>query len=214
MCGIIGYVSDKPKKEHKLILSNLMYESRIRGMHAFGLAYGEYGSTLKVKKFFKVEEACEEIMKNCFSLLIAHSRYDTSGDWKVIENNQPITIGKDVLVFNGVIRMCSKNKYEKEFNEKYTTENDGEIILKFLHDGNYKRAQELIEEKKVSYAGIHYVKQNLFAMRNIRRPLWYLSNGETQLVVSTLDIANRAMGDSFSDFEKEKVMKNKVMAIL
>jgi len=205
MCGVIGYFSEKPKAIHKEILANILLESRIRGLHSFGVACGYPGKELRVEKFFKVASARNFIRKCDYSLLIAHTRYSTSGDWKVLENNQPVVVGNNLLVFNGVIRMSTKKEYEKEFGEKYKTDNDGEIMLKLLVDKKKGMVKDVLGDDRVSYAGIHYVGGKAYVMRNSRRPLWHFWNEDMSLVFSTFDIGKRALGAEMSFFEKDEV---------
>lgn len=190
MCGIIGFAGSNLTDGVRSFLSALLKQSQIRGMHAYGVAYGYFGDSLCFKKTFDLNEIVNIIYSEQYNMLMAHTRYSTSGDWRVLANNQPISVGKDVLVFNGVVRMCSKNEYQKEFKEHYQTENDGEIVLRLMQKG--KPYGLLLRSYDVSYAGLHYIKRQLFAMRNENRPLWLARHGGNTYVASTKDIFTRS----------------------
>lgn len=191
MCGVVGFVGNKLDDGVRCFLSALVKQSQIRGMHAYGVAYGYFGHDLRVQKSFDCNDIINIVHSEKYNVLMAHTRYDTSGDWRVLENNQPINIGKDVLVFNGVVRMCSKNEYQKEFKEHYQTDNDGEIILKLIQKD--KPYDALLRSYDVSYAGLHYIKRQLFVMRNENRPLWVAHRNNNTYVASTKDIFERSV---------------------
>ena len=138
MCGIVGY---KPRKEIDLItLKELLYNSKIRGLHAFGISYYDNDGKLCVYKTLHFDEIIKEIdhnktvsWKNGF---IFHSRYSTSGDFHNHNNNMPLmesSIANAVsIVLNGVISMKTVLEYEKQFEITCFTQNDAEIFLKLL----------------------------------------------------------------------------------
>ena len=100
MCGLIGYFASSHKLEHKNILSRLFTESKVRGLHAFGVNTGK--TTLKSNH---LEDIINFIKEFKGRKLIGHTRYSTSGDYRRAENNQPVLKGDLALVFNGVIDM-------------------------------------------------------------------------------------------------------------
>jgi glutamine phosphoribosylpyrophosphate amidotransferase len=141
---------------------------------------------------FDLPAAIEFIRENTFSELIGHCRYDTSGDWKIINNNQPIVLGQSLLAFNGVVRMSTREEYQQEFQREYTTENDGEIILRMLVEED-RRLMSLLEQKRVTFAGVAHVNNKAMALRNERRPLWRALSMDVEFVFSTYDIWSRAI---------------------
>lgn len=219
MCGILGYHSYRTTEKELEILAKLFKESVIRGMHAYGFAIGSPGEELIVERHFDLRESLisltllmkEFINKEC--LVIAHCRYDTSGDWKVLENNQPIVSRKNILVFNGVVRMSTKEEYEMEFGEFYKTDNDGEIVLRILEQSQNNVPVEerkdgilnLCKESRVSFSGIYYVDGKSVAYRNKKRPLYISETKEqnsetsTRWIASTKDIFLRS---GFSDCQE------------
>ncbi len=192
MCGVLYFKGNS--KKHKQLVINLLEQSRIRGLHAFGLAIrNSPEESFRIHRSFTLQEAKDFLRENEFWELIGHTRYDTSGNWKVMENNQPVAIGGNLLVFNGVIRMCSKEEYEKEFSRTYVTENDGEILMDMYSRAKVAKAEKLLGEEAVSFAGVIHVNNKSVAVRNSRRPLWIYRQRELELVFSTRDIFFRAV---------------------
>jgi glutamine phosphoribosylpyrophosphate amidotransferase len=192
MCGIIGYHSLRPLVSHFGLIIDLFLQSKIRGLHAFGIAY-YLNSQLCHFKSTKLDDVLNHIrsFKQFPNMLIGHCRYTTcDGDWDNNVNNQP-TVAYDMAhVFNGVISMESQAVYEKQFGHKYETGNDGEIIMRWLKDGG--TAESFFGGKKYSYAGIWLKDGKIFAFRNPSRPMWCVKSEEFTIVGSTKDIFNRA----------------------
>lgn len=191
MCGVLYFRGEADV--HRQLLSNLLQESRVRGLHAFGVATRQNGGPFQVLRSFTIQTAVEWIQHEPFQELIGHTRYDTSGDWKVIGNNQPVVIGSDLLVFNGVVRMSLKEQYEAEFHRQYETANDGEIVLDLFSRGQEQKALSLLKEECVSFAGVIHANGKTFALRNERRPLWIAKLRQSTFVFSTWDIWRRAV---------------------
>jgi glutamine phosphoribosylpyrophosphate amidotransferase len=142
---------------------------------------------------FDLPAAIDYIQANQFVELIGHCRYDTSGDWREINNNQPIVIGNSILAFNGVVRMSTKEEYEAEFQREYTTANDGEIVLRMFAEEGGAGTEKLLQESRVTFAGVLRVNGRTLALRNSGRPLWIAEDKGVKFVFSTLDIFKRAV---------------------
>lgn len=193
MCGVLYFKGDSGIFYKGLILQ-LLHESRIRGLHAFGVSLRKTPKErFQTVRTFTLPDAEQYIAENDFCELIGHCRYDTSGDWHEISNNQPIVIGDSILAFNGVVRMSTKEEYEAEFEREYTTANDGEIVLRMFADEDRAPAYALLSERRVSFAGVVHVNGRSLAVRNERRPLWEARIDDARFVFSTLDIWQRAM---------------------
>lgn len=176
MCSIIGYHSNTPTDEHRYIIKKLMRESVIRGQHAYGLTYRDR-KQYRLKKYFQDEY--ENIDFPITSQLIFHSRYSTSGDFRIHENNQPLQHGETHLVFNGVIDMGV------EFN-------DGILVL---NNGTPDKMLEFITGNKCSFAGLLLHGGKLYGFRNPNRPAWVLKYEDATFIASTKDIFHRALGN-------------------
>lgn len=191
MCGIIGYYSNTPTKEHGVILKSLINQSKIRGLHAFGYSYLE-GDKYLTKKYYQNE--FNQIEFPITKQLIFHNRYSTSGDFKNHINNQPINIEEVGLVFNGVINMGTKEEMEQEYNITLTTSNDGEVLLR-VSDFNPEDMLKFITENKCSFSGLLLKDKTLYALRNKNRPGWFLEYNGGLFIASTKDIFVRALGN-------------------
>lgn len=201
MCGIIAYSSCFPTQKHIEIIKKIFKESKVRGTHAYGMFYRidtvnshVYGQCKK----HRISEIYQELdrlvdMSNIVSIkLIGHARYSTSGDWINHNNNQPIiTEENDGLVFNGVIDMRNKIAWENQYKIKFSTENDGEILLRLGLDNPIK----FMTQRKCTFAGaILRHDGKLIVMRNQMRPAWILEHLKATFVTSTQDIFKRVLG--------------------
>lgn len=198
MCGIVGYFTKKKDILDQLILKKLVKESRIRGLHSFGLSYYSNG-ILIADKYFQKE--FQDIKIPDSNSLIFHNRYSTSGDFKEHKNNQPILINGTSLVFNGVIDMGTKSEIESKWDIQMETDNDGEIILK-KSNFDVEKMVEFVSNIG-SFSGLILQDGNLYAFTNGNRPLWVLQRGESFFFASTKDIFKRAI--PFSEPEKLKI---------
>lgn len=188
MCGVIGYSCDDPRPSHADALRSLFYESRVRGMHAFGFSVWD-GERVTTRRFLDLKDCLAAIPRGV-TRLVGHSRYSTSGDYQTVANNQPLQIGESALAFNGVISMAAKAEYERQYGRQYETENDGEIFLdKFVRDDGWL---QFVARGRFSFAGLMLRGGKLTALRNANRPLFRLSSDGATFFASTADIFRRA----------------------
>jgi len=125
-------------------------------------------------------------------MLIYHNRYDTSGDWHDMSNNQPLTFGNISIAMNGVLSMKPKNEYEKEFNVNCITENDTEVFVRKMLN-NEDILDFLKNTEECTFASVILKNNKVYALRNNKRPLhWFKYNGAVY-VVSTADIVKRVL---------------------
>lgn len=188
MCGVIGYASDEPQPSHADSLRSLFYESRVRGLHAFGFSTGD-GERVVTRRFLDLKH-CLAAIPAGVTRMIGHCRYSTSGDYQNVSNNQPLQIGEAAMAFNGVISMATKAEYERQNGRKYATENDGEIFLdKFVRNDGWL---EFVARGRFSFAGLTLHRGRLTALRNKGRPLFRVDQGSATFFASTVDIFLRA----------------------
>lgn len=188
MCGVIGYASDSPRPSHPDALRSLFYESRVRGLHAFGFSLWD-GERLVTQRFLDLK-SCLAAIPLGVTRLIGHCRYSTSGDHQNVANNQPLQIAEAALAFNGVISMATKGEYERQHGREYATENDGEIFLdKFVRNDDWL---EFVARGRFSFAGLTLHRGRLTALRNKNRPLFRVDQGCATFFASTADIFQRA----------------------
>lgn len=192
MCGVIGFTGTL-KQEPLELLNLLIYESRIRGMHAYGAAIAQRGALISYNKQFSLEQIIAFIakFKGREINLIAHTRYSTSGNWSDHDNNQPVVTEPGIaLVFNGIVTQLKKAAWESAYSVRCETENDGELITKMLAAG--VSVPDAIEQTGATFAGLWLTPDGLYAYRNLKRPLYRSVHESGTFYASTADIFKRA----------------------
>lgn len=186
MCGVIGYVPlvDGSASGIAAQFERLFSESAVRGLHSFGLA--QPGRA--VVRALTLGDVVREFDARLPA--IAHARYSTSGDWRDPQNNQPIVVGDLALAFNGVIHMGTKEEFERDFDVRCASYNDGEVFLRCLERG--ETPEMFLSRLTGSFAGAWLGRGRLRAARNERRPLWRCDMVDAVWYASTLDIFRRA----------------------
>lgn len=196
MCGIIGFARDFQCQEHHIdLMSALVRESSIRGLHAFGYSYHNsvVGGDIVTVKQFDLPNAYDlgvAMMRG--DVFLYHNRYSTSGNWEDHNNNMPISNGHLSLAANCVISQKTKPEYEQEFGISCVTENDAEILWQILWYGR-ERVDDFLRKITGSFAGVWINRGKLWFLRNNKRPLHYFVFDGALFVVSTYDIAYRAL---------------------
>jgi|TARA_R100000479_G_scaffold145757_1_gene81190 glucosamine 6-phosphate synthetase-like amidotransferase/phosphosugar isomerase protein len=186
MCGVVGFSCDAPQAAHYELLKRIMRESKIRGLHSFGVAYVDDG--IKVNKVHDLDEL--DIPQA--TRIIFHNRYSTSGDYLDHENNQPLSNKSTALVFNGVLDMRTKDEMEAAYNVTLSCDNDGALLLELCNDDPEEMLQ-WTKERNASFAGLVLSSSNvLTAFRNANRPLWLATYQGGLYFASTRDIFMRA----------------------
>ena len=189
MCGIVGYHGVR-SAEARAQFIRLCEEARIRGEHAYGIAYYEEGKGVVYVKGTDFDVVMQLIPTLLPERIIFHARYSTSGDYREMLNNQPIVIDGDALVFNGTVDMGTKAEMEERNGIEMQTDNDGELVLRDIQDGDPFRR---LRGNLVTFAGLVIRRDGeMFALRNDMRPLWRCDVPDGTFFASTKDIALRA----------------------
>lgn len=189
MCGVIGYTplppnsTDGVRMDAQVAFARLLSESRARGTHCFGVARPGY-----VFRSPDIEEVAADFDPEFPH--VAHARYSTSGDWRTLENNQPIVVNDMALALNGVISMGKKEEYEEKYGVTCAVDNDAEIFLRLLERGD--DATDLVLRSPWSFAGCWLVGDELWIGRNERRPMWTAREFGGRWFASTRNIFLRA----------------------
>lgn len=183
MCAIVGFISANPTREALETLKRLFFESKIRGMHAYGYAATENGET-RVFKTTRLPELLNNIGNP--QALIGHCRYSTSGDYTVMANNQPLEFDGEQMAFNGVIDMRTKPEMEQAYGIEMASDNDGEIMLQCPDRTALLRTH-------ISFAGLFLNGTMVNFMRNENRPAYYAEKHGAVYIASTADIMKRSM---------------------
>lgn len=183
MCAIIGFISDNPSQQAVDTLKKVFIESKIRGMHAYGYAAIQRG-TLMEHKSNGLKSLLPTIEKP--TRLIGHCRYSTSGDYKDMNNNQPLRYGDEYLVFNGVIDMRTKAEMEAAYGIKMNSDNDGEIMLQTPNRTGLLKSG-------ITFSGLTLNSHALAFFRNEARPGYKATRFGATYIASTADILRRCL---------------------
>lgn len=186
MCGVIGVFLRNVIDNDIEIVTKVILESRIRGMHATGVSYYKNGKIHTIRepisaKLFLEKHPVQKFVEGNQLTMIAHCRYSTSD----LEFNQPIYNKKLSIVHNGVISQELPENWERLYGHKTKTKNDTELLLYsknvFLDwkDASIS-AVELTEDKTLRY------------YRNGKRPLYHSKLKNGFIITSTSDIMKRA----------------------
>lgn len=185
MCSVIGAILKEPRAEDFLMLHRVFLESKIRGMHATGIAYVKNNEVIIDKRPVPADEFpfnFPSYLNEDGSLyLIGHCRYSTSD----LEYNQPIGHAGHAIVHNGVITQELPENWKQLYNYDCETKNDSELVLHSVSP---------LEEFPDMSMGVCELTNDkkLLTYRNGKRPLYLTSIPNGCIITSTADIATRA----------------------
>ena len=129
MCGIVGYIGNKEKKE--VMLSGLR-ELEYRGYDSAGISVlsSDVLSTFKTTgKLINLENKCKDFKSSGFGVAIGHTRWATHG--KATEINAHPHFGEtSSVVHNGIIENFLEIKTKLESEGKiFLSQTDTEVIV-------------------------------------------------------------------------------------
>ena len=138
MCGIVGYIGDKEKRE--FLLSGLK-ELEYRGYDSAGIAVlkqGEITSFKATGKLSNLAQKTEQFHSNGFGLGIGHTRWATHG--KPTEANAHPHWGEfSYVIHNGIIENYKEIKETYLKHVSFLSQTDTEVIVHlfevFVHQG-------------------------------------------------------------------------------
>lgn len=185
MCAIIGFISDNPTAIAVETLKKVFIESKIRGMHAYGYAAIQDGHLMEAKS-----NGLKSLLVSIDNptRLIGHCRYSTSGDYKNMNNNQPLRFGEEYMVFNGVIDMRTKQEMERAYSISMSSDNDGEIMLQ-------AKDRLAMLRSEITFSGLTLNSHALAFFRNEGRPGYKATRHGATYIASTADILRRCLLD-------------------
>jgi len=185
MCSVIGAIIKEPRAEDFLMLHRVFLESKIRGMHATGIAYVKNNKIVIDKRPVPANEFPfnfpSYVNEDGSLYLIGHCRYSTSD----LEFNQPIGNQDQAVVHNGVITQELPENWKELYGYTCETKNDSELVL---HSGSP------LEEFPDMSMGVCELTSDkkLLVYRNGKRPLYLTSISNGCIITSTADISKRA----------------------
>lgn len=179
MCAVLG-VSGKVDSQ---VIRRLFLESQIRGRHATGVSYYKEGKVHTIKEPLPAEKFLEKHdPKDWYEgdeiVMIGHCRYSTSD----LEFNQPIANDQSSIVHNGVISQEMPDRWKQLYNIDCETRNDTELLFHSSPE----------DWPDASIAAVFLTGKEMTWTRNGKRPLWFTSLEECDIITSTNDIAVRA----------------------
>lgn len=190
MCGIIAYKNTQVTPVDMKILKKVMIESRIRGMHASGVAWFDGKKIQSYVKPIPIDRLLDEfslnqIIYNGRVAMIAHARYSTSD----LKYNQPI-VGKMAIAHNGVITQSDPSNWEATYGYKCETKNDSELLLRCLENGD--NPYKVFSDSSIAYTALDSSGTIAYG-RNHLRPLWRgKTPGGGMILASTYHILKMA----------------------
>ena len=157
MCGIVGYIGNREKKE---IILNGLRELEYRGYDSAGMAViqnDELKSFRAVGKLTNLESKLENLSFDGFGIAIGHTRWATHGS--PIEINAHPHLGKiSAVIHNGIIENYKELRTElQSLGISLNSQTDTEVIVHlFEYYARSMSAKEafsaMIERLKGSYA--------------------------------------------------------------
>lgn len=207
MSAIVGLYEPQPYNNTRDVLLRVTRESRIRGTHAFGLAYTDAETPEPVVRKFYDYQHVENFIRT-FELrpelrFLFCARYSTSGSHLDHRNNQPLHLHGIVMAFDGVIDMGTQAEMTDRHGRIMSADNDGELVLNEIRRLSVSAESQpyhmLAALPSITanrpFAGLFLANGRMVAFRNGRRPLWHNQGIEGVMPVvyaSTSDILARA----------------------
>ena len=198
MCGIVGYIGNKEKKE---IILNGLKELEYRGYDSAGIAVmcGESGRDIHyfkaVGKLENLRNKTKDFTSSGFGVAIGHTRWATHG--KPTELNAHPHLGEySFVIHNGIIENYAEIKKELENDGvKFLSQTDTEVIVHLFEKINkkeknaFKAFGETVKKLKGSFAILLITKvapECIFFAKNAV-PLIIGKNSENEVIFSSSD---------------------------
>jgi glutamine phosphoribosylpyrophosphate amidotransferase len=209
MCGVVGVKLRRPGDDDLELIKRLFLETKIRGLHATGIAWAEQGKVQIVKeplpadKFLNTVDLSRVVNRNSGQIsFIGHVRYSTSD----LDYNQPLGDSRMAIVHNGVVTQADPEYWPERYGMSFITRNDSEILLNYLVAEQWP--DHYLQGASEAWLTIDS-KDRILVYRNGKRPLWYTvlySRGVPcgTLVASTSNILKRTLRGSKYIFDIKK----------
>ncbi len=143
MCGIVGYIGNKPVLP---ILVQGLRRLEYRGYDSAGVALLQGGVIERIRSIGKIDNLAEKVKTSTSGATvgIAHTRWATHGG-VTEENAHPHAAlnGKLVIVHNGIIENYRQLKSILEKTSVFTSETDTEVLAHLIgseYDGDLRQA--------------------------------------------------------------------------
>ncbi len=186
MCGIVGYIGNKEKKE--VMLSGLR-ELEYRGYDSAGISVlsSDVLSTFKTTgKLINLENKCKDFKSSGFGVAIGHTRWATHG--KATEINAHPHFGEtSSVVHNGIIENFLEIKTKLESEGKiFLSQTDTEVII-HLFEENLNICSNYLEAFKNTINSLIGSYAILLITKSAPDKIFYAKNGSPLLVGASKD---------------------------
>jgi predicted glutamine amidotransferase len=213
MCGIIGFISDKPTDQNYNMLGDLLYVSASRGTDATGIAMVGTDKVKVVKedlpsdKFIQKYYAGLKKEVSRSKIVLGHTRLATQGHQRDNDNNHPIIGPKYVMVHNGT---CPSMERLKDYKYKGTV--DSEVLLSYIEKKGMKEGLKALKGSAAVAIVSSDEPEAVYLWRH-NNPLWIAYNPEKKTIffASTEAILNEGLSDLlnfFSSFHKREIIED------
>lgn len=186
MCGIVGYIGNKEKKE--VMLSGLR-ELEYRGYDSAGISVlsSDVLSTFKTTgKLINLENKCKDFKSSGFGVAIGHTRWATHG--KATEINAHPHFGEtSSVVHNGIIENFLEIKTKLESEGKiFLSQTDTEVIV-HLFEENLNICSNHLEAFKNTINSLIGSYAILLITKSAPDRIFYAKSGSPLLVGASKD---------------------------
>ncbi|RAX55282.1 glutamine--fructose-6-phosphate transaminase (isomerizing) [Helicobacter sp. 16-1353] len=181
MCGIIGYIGNREKKE---ILLDGLKELEYRGYDSAGISILSNNELFTFKttgKLINLETKCKDFTSNGFGIAIGHTRWATHGKATEI-NAHPHSSEESSIVHNGIIENYLEIKNELE-NKGWTflSQTDTEVIV-HLFEENLKSVENPLSAFKKTIDRLNGSYAILLITKKAPDRIFYAKNGSPLLI--------------------------------
>ena len=181
MCGIVGYLGKKEKKE---ILLDGLSELEYRGYDSAGIAVieNEKLSNFKaVGKIANLREKTKDFSSDGFGISIGHTRWATHG--KPTELNAHPHLGQySYVVHNGIIENYQELKKELQSEGvKFLSQTDTEVIV-HLFEKYYIQTQDSFDAFEKTIARLEGAYAILLISKSDAKTIFFAKNGSPMLI--------------------------------
>ena len=216
MCGILGFVTDKPSEENANNFCALLDLLQSRGGDATGVAIVKKSGIRIVKQ---PVDATKFLDKNWDSLakdiaeahvVIGHTRKWTQGKPEDNNNNHPISSKHFVMVHNGC---CSQMDRIKGY--KYAGEVDSEILLSHIEENGIEKGYAKLGWGSGAIALLPKKEQNKLVLVRHNEPTHIALNSDrdTLFFASTENALKCGLADIFDIFSTFQIRETVEHAI-
>ena len=213
MCGIIGFLTDKPAEQNYKLMGDLLYISSMRGTDATGIAVVNDKKIKVVKedipsdKFIKKHyiKLKNEITKA--HTVLGHTRLATQGHQTDNNNNHPIIGEKYIMVHNGT---CSSMSKIEGYPYKGTV--DSEVLLSYVERKGLKGGLAELRGS-AAVAIISNEEPNTVYLWRHNNPLWAAYDPDHKVIFfgSTDEILKEGLANMlnfFSSYHMRQIVED------